>query len=505
MDEPQTKQLPQAEARPVNGTETEDLRRLPERRTWLQRLNDARGGTAFIVLTVSIAIFTDLFVYAVIVPVVPFAFTERMGVAPVDVQKWISVSLGLYSAGLIIAAPICGYVADKMASRRATFLCGLAALIGSTLLLCLAKHIAMFVVGRFVQGASGAIVWTVGLALISDVADGSNIAQLMGYPSIAMSLGMIISPLIGGVVYEREGYYAVFGVCFGILILDVLLRIIMKEPTKRFSGRNSDEDHNQRASDNVAPDLDVENTLEMVKTAATIPADPENTPAPAPKAGMTMLKLFRTPRVLAALLVSIVMGWLFSAFDAILTVHLAEVFSFNSLQAGLMFLCIGIPQFVGPLVGYIADKYGSRWVVSGGFVALAPFLILLRLPDHNTTQQIVLFAALLCLVGIACSVIAVPLMGELTNAVIAEESKHPGGFGRGRGLGQVYGLFNVAFAVGSIVGPFQAGFTMNNHGWGLATISLGIISFVMAFPTAYYFDGSLSPKIKRLLRRTSGH
>jgi MFS family permease len=87
----------------------------------------------------------------------------------------------------------------------------------------------MYIVGRFLQGSSGGVVWTVGLALISDVAGPENVATLMGYPGIALSFGLILGPLIGGIVYDKAGYYAVFGVCFGILVVDVALRLIMKD------------------------------------------------------------------------------------------------------------------------------------------------------------------------------------------------------------------------------------------------------------------------------------
>jgi MFS family permease len=209
-----------------------------------------------------------------------------------------------------------------------------------------------------------------------------------------------------------------------------------------------------------------------------------------------MMHLLKSPRVLCGLLVALVIGWLYSAFDATITIHAKDVFSFDSFQASLLFLCVGLPEALAPFIGRMSDKWGPRWIVAGGFIFMTPFLILLRLSDHESTQQIVQFAAMLTCTGLGLAFIGTPLMGELTNAVIVEENKTPGSFGYGRGFGQVYGLFNVAFAIGSLVGPFQAGPTLTAHGWGLTTLSLAIISFVMAFPTAYWFDGSLRTKIK---------
>lgn len=322
------------------------------------------------------------------------------------------------------------------------------------------------------------MVWTVGLALISDVVTNDNVAQMMGYPSLAMSLGLALGPLIGGIVYEREGYYPVFGVCFGILGLDVILRLLMKDPVKkRKYAKELESDTVNRTSH------DTENTNN---------APPTNT--------LAIFQLVRSPRVVVALMAAVVLGWIFSSAESVLTVHLKNEFHFNSLQAALMFLCIGAPELLGPLIGFTADKFGTRFIVSGGFLLITPMLILLRLPNDNTTGEIVLFAALLTLAGIGLTCISVTLMGELSTAVVAIESKNPGKLGRSGGFGQVYGLFNVAFALGSLIGPFQSGMTMQNRGWGMTTISLGIISFCMVFPTAYYFGGSLTPYFKRLLR-----
>lgn len=449
-----------------------------------RRFDAFRGSTFFIVLTVSLAVFTDIFLYGIIVPVVPYAFPQRMGVPEEDVQKWISVSLGLYSAGLVVASPICGYFADKMPSRRITLWGGLVVLIGSTILLCLSTNIAMFIVGRLILGASGGVVWTVGLALISDVAPPDQVVMLMGYPGAGMSLGLVFGPLLGGIVYEKAGYYAVYGICFGVLGLDVLLRILLKEPPKR-------------QSSTPPPEPDTESRIESG-------AEPEAEAPAATAETMAMFLLLKSPRVLNALLVSLVYGWIFGAFDAVLTVHVKQLFGFNSLQACLMYLCIGIPQLLGPLIGMVCDRYGTRLVVTGGFLLMGPFLLLLRLSDHNSTQQIVQFAALLSVAGIGFACVGVTLLGELTNAVVAEEAKSPGKFGHGRGFGQIYGLFNVGFALGTLIGPFQAGGTLESEGWGMTSLSLAIVSFIAAFPALYFFDGSLTPILRNRLKKRQG-
>lgn len=164
------------------------------------RLLKIRSSTSFILTTICLAVFTDIFLYAVIVPVIPFAIGARAGVPHSDVQRWVSVLLAVYGGALLVASPVAGWYADNSNSRRFPLLIGLLALAGATLMLCLAQTIWLLVLGRVLQGISAAIVWTVGTALLVDTVGKRYIGQTMGYVSISMSLGILIAPLLGGLV-----------------------------------------------------------------------------------------------------------------------------------------------------------------------------------------------------------------------------------------------------------------------------------------------------------------
>ncbi|KAK3063631.1 hypothetical protein LTR53_018830, partial [Teratosphaeriaceae sp. CCFEE 6253] len=52
-----------------------------------------RSSTTFIIITVATAVFTDIFVYGIVVPVLPFALTARSSINPDSIQTWISIFL----------------------------------------------------------------------------------------------------------------------------------------------------------------------------------------------------------------------------------------------------------------------------------------------------------------------------------------------------------------------------------------------------------------------------
>ena len=73
------------------------------------------------------------------------------------------------------------------------------------------------------------MVWTIGLALLVDTVDGEEAGQYLGYVGISMSVAFLAGPLLGGVVFAEQGYEAVFAMCWGLIGLDVVLRLILVE------------------------------------------------------------------------------------------------------------------------------------------------------------------------------------------------------------------------------------------------------------------------------------
>lgn len=61
-----------------------------------------RSSKTFALIVVCVAVFTDVFVYGLVVPVMPFALTQRLGVPEEDVQKWNSILLGVLGGAVFI-------------------------------------------------------------------------------------------------------------------------------------------------------------------------------------------------------------------------------------------------------------------------------------------------------------------------------------------------------------------------------------------------------------------
>lgn len=77
-------------------------------------------------------------------------------------------------------------------------------------------------------------------------------------------------------------------------------------------------------------------------------------------------------------------------------------------------------------------------------------------------------------------------MAEISYTVIAKEKNNPGLYGPKGAIAQAYGLFNMAFAAGALVGPIWAGFVEQGAGWATMTWTLGLLSGVSAIPAVSF-------------------
>ena len=141
---------------------------------------DWRSNKLFIVSAVAVALFTDLFLYGLIVPVLPFMLEDRIGLPRDRVQSHVSGLLAAYAGASVAVSPFAGVLTDRISTRQAPFLLVIAALFGATVLLMLGQTIPVLIIARTLQGISAAFVWTIGLALCVETVGPENLGKTIG-------------------------------------------------------------------------------------------------------------------------------------------------------------------------------------------------------------------------------------------------------------------------------------------------------------------------------------
>ena len=454
---------------------------------------ETRSSTWFITATVVTAVFTDIFLYAVIVPVFPFSLVDRIGVAEDKVQHWMSILLSVYGAALLVSAPIFGYISDQTSNRRAPLLIGMIVLGGSTVMLCLARNLALLIIGRLLQGASAGVVWVVGLALLAETVGKKNAGQAMGYVGIGYSLAALLGPLLGGIVYDKAGYYAVFAMSFGMIGLDIILRLLLVE--KKIAKRWIPED----VVEDVVADEITSGSAKAHQFNVLVPdhADEETGVAVVEKKLLPMLVLLKSKRMQATFWASTAGAMTLTAFDVTLPLFVEETFHWDSFGAGLVFLSLLVAAFFQPVTGWAVDNYGPRWIATAGLLIVIPPFVCLRFVTYNSMSQKVLLCALLFFIGLGISLTLAAAMAEFTYICAEKEKRKPGSMGKGGAYAQSYSLFNISWAFGSLVGSFWAGGVKQRAGFGTMGWSFALLCGVIALPTAIYCGGSILEKRRR--------
>ncbi|KAL9028888.1 MAG: hypothetical protein Q9196_002809 [Gyalolechia fulgens] len=459
-----------------------------------------RSSTLFIVSTVGIGLFTDLFLYGLVVPILPFILEDRIGLPQDQIQSHVSALLAAYAGASVLSSLPAGIIADRVPTRQAPFLIGLVALLAATLMLFLGQSVPVLVVARILQGMSAAVVWTIGLALVLDTVGPGNLGKTIGSIFGFISIGELAAPVLGGVVYKKAGYTGVFGMGCAILAIDFIMRLLLieKKVAAQWHVDRPETRVDQAEQDGITGDEESANEEEPLLRRKE--ADSYKVPEGQPKAvkAFPILYCLKDPRLLTALLLAFNQATLLATFDATIPTEAKQLFDFDSLKSGLLFISLVLPYLLlGPVAGWLVDRFGPKPAAVLGFGYLVPVLILLRLARPGGTSQIVIYCVLLALCGIGLAIIGSPSIVESSYVVDMYSKTNPNFFGEQGPYAQLYGINSMIFSLGLTLGPLLSGGLKDRIGYGNMNVVVAMLCLATAFLSVVYVGG----KPKFLQRR----
>ncbi|KAL4950546.1 major facilitator superfamily domain-containing protein [Aspergillus filifer] len=503
---------------------------------WLLRY---RSSTAFIIATVWISSFTDYFLYAMVVPILPTALVERANIPYDDREYWVSVLLMSEALTAFLCCPLFGYLVDAAPTRRAPYLLGLIFLGASMGMLAFARSTAVFVIARLLQGSATAMVAVAGLALLTDSVPFDNLGQTIGYQGSAIALGFLIGPLLGGFIYQQAGYGVTMAVAGALVGVDLVMRVVViekgvaakwldngsegsEEPI--LSVQNEDGYHTfgaPPASNGLSED-------ESPDGQANAYEDDEQKSSPP-----TIIQIARQPRVVISSFGLLVQGLLFSAFDATIPIFVETTFNWTALGAGLAFLPSALTALLEPFFGasqptnptpliftcqsrltamnkgHISDKHGPRIPTFTSFILLPLPLCAMAAISQNTPAHMAGLLCLLTLTGLLMN-LATPALFIETQDVLVKLQSQPASppetvphhqpqpqaktrktqKNEVKGIAQSFGLQTMAQFLGMFLGSLWGGFVEWHFGWTVMVFSLGSLCFLTAFAMMGLGQGS---------------
>lgn len=160
-----------------------------------------------------------------------------------DIQTYLNapdgaleLSLSVFFLGLCMGQVVFGPLIDRY-GRKGPLLIGAALFCIATVLLLLTHSTSMFIGLRFIQalGACGGMV--VGRAVVSDLYEGTAAARTMTLLVMLMTLGPVVSPLLGGILVTQFGWKSVFVTMLAIGVLALALALTLLPETLPVSER----------------------------------------------------------------------------------------------------------------------------------------------------------------------------------------------------------------------------------------------------------------------------
>lgn len=190
------------------------------------RLRPSRTTPRAALAVAFVALFVDMLIYGIAVPVLPQFPAVAAGGDAVT-----GVLFAIYAGGLVAVTPLAGRWVDR-SGPRGPLLAGLLGLAVATLLFAVAEALPLLMFARLAQGAAAACSWVAGLALVAATTPLRTRARNLGIVLSAVSMGVLIGPALGGILADAFGRHAPFLFAAGLALLDGLLRIWLIRPVE---------------------------------------------------------------------------------------------------------------------------------------------------------------------------------------------------------------------------------------------------------------------------------
>lgn len=174
-------------------------------------------------------IFINMLGFGIILPLLPY-YVESFGAGPIV----IGLITASYSLFQLISAPVLGELSDKF-GRRPVLLFSIGGTALSFIIMGLARSIPMLFLARIIDGASGGNISTA-QAYIADITTKENRTQGIGIMMAGMSLGMILGPVVGGLLSQFG--YSVPAYTAGIIAFIATILTFFFLPESRKTGVN---------------------------------------------------------------------------------------------------------------------------------------------------------------------------------------------------------------------------------------------------------------------------
>jgi MFS transporter, DHA1 family, multidrug resistance protein len=350
-------------------------------------------------------------------PLLPL-FARDLGAGPALIGFVMGAST---LTGIVVKLPA-GVLSDVFGRRR---LLVAGALVFATLpftYLAVSTLLALVLL-RFVHGSATAIFGPVASATLSDIAPPSNRGAWLSTYSTAQGAGQALGPVLAGYLIAAGRFDLAFVAAGLIGVAAPLILAGWRGWTLPTSQRSPWQEF-RRGVTEVG-----RNRLILVTSAA--------------QAAQFVLN---------------------GALNAFLPLYGREILGLTTAELGWLFGAQTVTTLaIRPLIGFVSDRAGRRWIIVTGLTVCAMAVLLISVA---TTLSLTVTAILTYAAGVATTTAA-------TSAFITDASH------RAR-FGAAHGVFGTIYDVGDALGPIAAGLLVASVGYARMFQAIATVAVVMA-------------------------
>ena len=304
----------------------------------------------------------------------------------------------------------------------------------------------MLIAARAFQGLGGALLLSTNVAIITDTFSADNRGFALGCNAVVIALGSSAGPTLGGIITEHWNWRWIFyvnlpiGIC-GLVGSQRVLKHTLSTVRSRFDPLGALLLAVSFALLTLALSFAPEWGWLSWRTAfcffvslaalLTVPAVESRVANPIIDLGLLRNRVFTS----ALVCMTLAMLALF-AIGFMLPFYFEELRGFSALRSGLFITALPLSlAFVAPMSGSLADRFGSRWLASGGLAIACLGLVALARLNAQTSAWGIIWP--LVLTGVGQGLFMTPNARALMNTAPSNEQGESSGLlATGRVLGQ---------------------------------------------------------------------
>lgn len=335
----------------------------------------------------------------------------------------IGLLFASFGVTLFAASVPMGAISDRV-GRQGPLVAALLVLAASSILFAYATRLSWLFAARLVQGAADAAAWVVGFALVADLYAAEERGRAMGLVMSGSTFGFMIGPTLGGWLYEAGGittpYLAIAGLSLVIAVGIAALRL-----------------------------------PPVARTSEPLP----------------LRDMLRVPAVALCALAVVVGGGTIAMLEPVLALFLTTSAGLGPSRIGMVFGAgASVAAVLHPVFGRVAGAWGGRTLTLRGMVAIGLVLPLFPLITGFGSA-----VAIYVVGAIAIATFVTPSLSYMAEALSAAGSQS---------FGVAYGVYNVAWALGLLLGPALGGFLYERVAFGPLTIGWATVVVVLSLMLA---------------------